>query len=645
MIPIIDTDVETYSKEKLPKVGAWAYSLHESTGVWCLCFWHEKMNRDSFSVWVPGDPVPEIYRGPYILAAHNFQFERAIFLNILCPKYGFAEPFEYRCTMAAAMRFNLPASLDGVSAALNLDEKKDKHGSKLMVSMSNRATYDPSKPKPKNLNEEKHDANLQRLIEYCKQDVKVERDVSFAISDRFGEVDRAMFELDAKINNRGVKIDVETAAMVNRLAKKSAKKLQDQVPELTDGALKTAGQVKQAIEWLSTQGYNASDLQAETVESWQNHSPMLTDAGQKFLALRQKTSLGSVAKFEVMVRATDPRDNRLRGLYQLYGASQTGRWGGRLVQPQNLPRMSLSDSQIEMLVSLYRSGELNTIEMLYGDAITPAKEMIRPMFTADEGKGLIVSDLSQIECRTLAWLAGCDSLLHLFASSDRDPYSEMASKIYGKPPSEYGKGTDGRQLGKVVLLGCGYGMGPDAFRATFASDFNLSFDQAKAIIQTYRSEFPEITSFWYKLEDAFRTVLSNNSMSRVVLGRLTIVRESGYIAVHLPSGRTLLYHEPRLGSDGRILFRHAKTGVNDTYGGKLVENATQAVARDVLANAMLKLDQKEYDIVGHVHDEVLIEHDNELDTDNVSQIMKDNPSWAKSLPLECETAFGKRYTK
>lgn len=641
MFPLIDVDVETRSKADLLKVGAWKYSKHETTDVWCVCWWHDGMANDSVEVWTPGNPVPDVFRGPYTLAAHNYQFERSIFLNILVPRYGFAEPFDYRCSMAAALRFNLPPSLENVAKSLKLENRKDKGGHALMRKMANASRYDPATPAPKSLTPETHAENLDRLIAYCKMDVLVERDASFAISDRFGAVDKAMFELDAKINNRGVLIDVQTARAVDREVKKEVKRLHEKAPEITDGAVAKASQLKPMLEWLKVQGFNADDLQAETVESWQLHSPNLTEPGQRLLELRRKTSLGSVAKFSVMATAVDD-DNRLRGLYQLYGASQTGRWGGRLVQPQNLPRMSITDDEVEMLVTAYREGDSDTIRMLYGDCIAPAKQLIRPMFTSDEG--LIVSDLAQIECRTLAWLAGCDSLLNLFASSDRDPYSEMAAKIYSKPASEFGKGTDGRQLGKVVILGCGYGMGANAFKATFGSGFNLSDDMANSIIRTYRDEFPEICRFWYQLEDAFRTVMSSNLFNRRQVGRITVMKEGDAIVVTLPSGRTLYYHDARVNSDNRLMF-HAATGLKETYSGKIAENVTQAVARDVLAEAMLRLDAAGYAIVGHVHDEVIIETGNELDVSNVTQIMSSVPAWAKGLPLESETAFGKRYTK
>ena len=642
--PIIHVDFETRSSASLQKLGTWAYSLDASTDIWCMSY---ATDADDVRTWLPGDPVPDIFTEPFVLAAHNYRFEAAIWANVLMPRYAFpAAPAAYRCTMVTAMRRNLPAALATLAERLGVDQKKDVTASRMMVRMANRKTYEPTKAG--STAHKNHAENMKTLIAYCEQDVRTE----MAIEKCFGgfPVDSTEFRLDQKINDNGVYCDVAAAKTIDKAVHQEAKRQAERLPELTGGEVTTGRQQAKMLGWLQTQGYPGNDLQAGTVRaSLASPSGMTTEA-MEVLRIRQTLALGSLAKYGVIATAADPSDNRMRGLFQLYGASQTGRWAGRLVQFQNLPRMSLSDESIESILKMFELGNLDAIRVIFGDPLEIAKRMIRPMFCAPEGKVLIVSDLAQIECRVAAWLAGCTKLIDLFADSNRDPYSEMAGEIYHRPATEFGKGTEGRQLGKACILGAGYGMGKDKFAETVRSTIGIELDvqQSGQIIDTYRSAFVEIPAFWRALDRAFADVTVDRVNPVRTVGKVLIRRNAntGEVVVTLPSGRTL--HYPNLKFDPKensLTFLTAKNAEGYLYGGKLCENITQAVARDVLMDAMIRLDEDGHKIVGHVHDEVLVEGEPKA-LATVNQIMSTNPGWADSdLPLEAETHFSRRYTK
>ncbi|NND99725.1 MAG: hypothetical protein HKN47_20595 [Pirellulaceae bacterium] len=648
MIITVHADLETRSRAKLrgkDAVGSWEYSLDPTTEVWCLAYRVE--GDETIHVWEPGDPVPAIFQNPVRIVAHNYRFEFAIWTNILVPQFGFSQPKQWTCTMALAARYNLPMALDNLSARLGVTEQKDADGKKLMVKMANAKSYDPTKPKSK-ANKD-HAENLPKLIEYCKQDVATECDVYdwFRANDMAYDEDE--FEVDRAVNDRGIRVDVLSAKAINSAIKQEAKLLNESLLWLTGGQVKAATQVAKGLAWLKTQGYPGNDLSAETVAEVLRSPGGITTVGLQFLEIRKKLALGSLAKFGVISRIKDPH-HRLHGLFQLYGAAQTGRWAGRMVQFQNLPRMSLSDNDIAALLDLFLRGDVDTIKMVYGDLFAVAKQLIRPMFICpeDEDVGLIVSDLSQIECRTLAKAAGCSRLLDTFTDSSRDPYSEMAAEIYHKPASEFGKGTDGRQLGKGAVLGCGYQMGATRFRETVKKkqNINVSEEQSQHIVDTFRSTFPEIPAFWRALEKAVKTLLVGSLFEFIDVGdyRFHLDKSPSQLVVTLPSGRTLHYHKMRINSAGRLTYLSAKDSWIETYGGSICENLIQATARDVMTEAMQRMESEGLPVVGHVHDELIVEG-SKSQVDLVSQLMSTVSEWAKGIPIDCETAFCQRYTK
>lgn len=776
------------------------------------------MEDPEVRVWVPGDPIPPDFGTdePWTLAAHNYRFEQAVWVNIMIQRYGFPPPSGYACTMAMAMANNLPASLAKLAQRLGIEEQKDTTVSRLMVRMSNKKTY--NEYKEGSTAHKNHLENLALLIGYCQQDVRTE-EAAYKVLKTM-QFDHREFEIDRIINDRGIRVDTRTAQAIDKAVAAEVKSAGEMIAEITGGEVTSGRQVAKMLTWLRQRGFVGDSLARDVIKAaiadhehftalrkvgvvaddgetivYFYHEPsppeqmtsldkMVYDRDTSFdrkpgnytlvtskmsmseeavdvLRLRQRLALGSVAKYDVMIRVADA-DARMHGLFQLYGASMTGRWAGRLVQFQNLPRMSLSDVEIDLLCRLFLDHRIDTIKMFGYDVIAVAKQLIRPMFTArDAEHQLIVSDLSQIECRVLAWLAGCPKLLDMFSSKDRDPYAEMASDIYKRPQEECGKGTDARQLGKTTILGClgprtpvmtehrgnvsitqirpddrvwdgiewvdhqgvidqgikgtmhlrgisitpdhevltedagwveagklpgvdslklfyhrtydlhnagprnrftvitddgplvvhncGYGMGKNKFQESAKSMAGLDITHAVAsqAVDTYRGTFPEIPAFWKALERAVTYCLRPEGGIRQV-GHVAVGRshDSTTVAIRLPSGRCLFYPNTHRGSEGDIRFSTSKDVIGYTYGGKLTENVTQAVARDVLMESMDRFETAGLQIVGHVHDEVICEVPRgSVSLDVVDAMMTQRPEWAMTLPLAAETSFCDRYTK
>jgi len=647
-VDLIHVDVETRSRVSLKKLGAWGYAQDSSTDVWCVC-WRMEGDTGEVKVWVPGDPVPAEFNGdqPYGMAAHNYRFEQAVWTNILVKRFGFAEPTKYACTMAMAMANNLPASLANLAARLGVEEQKDVTASRIMVKMANKKTYEPTKEG--STAHKNHGENLQILVEYCKQDVRTEEAAYTALKGM--QFNWSEFWLDQRINDRGVFVDIPTAKAIDKAVAAEVKLANIAIKELSAGEVGTGKQVAKMLAWLSERGYPFQDLAAPSIkEALENTGRFtMTPEAIGMLKLRKQLALGSVAKYAVMQRCTDD-EGRMHGLFQYMGASQTGRWAGRSVQFQNLPRMSLNDIEVDLLCRLFRSQDLDTIRMFGFDVIGVAKQLIRPMFTAkDSEHTLVVSDYSQIECRVLGFLAQCPVLLDRFSDTKRDPYSEMAADIYKRPVAECGKGTDARQLGKCAVLGCGYGMGKVKFVESVKNQTGLEISMAVATqaVDTYRGTFYRVVQFWKALEKAVKFVLRDEGGASQV-GHLIAQRTPGdsTVSIRLPSGRCLFYPEMHFGSEGDLRFSTSQGVEGYTYGGKLVENVTQAVARDVLIEAMARFDSAGMPIVGHVHDEILLEiKRGSVAVEEIDRLMLDPPTWAKTLPLAVETSFCDRYTK
>ena len=622
-------DFETCSPVKLQLTGADIYSRHPETFVHCAA-WVIGDDPADIKMWFHGSRIPEAWLEPDIMVcAHNIEFERSIWLNTL----KLPPPASWRCTMALAGAFNLPLSLDEASRALNLIATKDKDGYQLMRKLMT-PDHRPAR------------GELHRLAEYCVQDVVVELAIWSKLHGILTPTEEAVFDLDQRINERGIQVDTETAAAVLSMVTAEKDRLGEELLALTGGEVETGTQTARLVKWFRANGLpELANVKAETV------TELLADRTipavcRRVLEIRSNWALGSIGKYAAMIHGSD-ENQIMRNLLQYCGAQQTGRWAGRRVQIHNLPRSSYKDGEITAAIEMYRAGDREGLMWAFGNVFEPAKRILRSMFHCPGG--MLVSDFAQIEARVVAWLAGQDDLVAAFASGE-PVYEKMAAKIFSVPIDKVTKSQ--RQVGKAAVLGCGFGMGAEKFAATAAkTGVVLEGNEAQRIVDTYRTTFPKIREFWYGSQNAFHEAIASPGAD-IPFGRGLEVREirAGELRVRLPSGRYLFWHQIREeeGPYGpELSFRSATGNRVKTYGGMLVENFTQAVARDLLAAALLRLDSAGYEICAHVHDEVVIQNVTAVDVDKVSHIMSEIPTWAAGLPVAAETQYcpTKRYTK
>ena len=628
----VHIDIETKSEADLKKTGVHKYADHPSTDVWCVCYRVESAGTENeINVWVPGEPVPTIFLGTiaFVGIAHNASFERVFFEKVLGPKYGFCGPHKWICTMAMAAHSCLPLGLDSVAAALGLQTRKDNEGSMLMRQMC-----DLTKKRQPGFDD------LDRLVEYCKQDVRVEFEL-FKLLD-ITEHEQAVYEADQRINDRGVSIDCDTVEAIVQSIDREMQLLGDEFKAVTYGRVDSPSQVILFKSWLHLNGVVASDLTAETVDRLLDES-MLPEP-KRALEIRQLMSQASLKKYPAMLESLS-EDGRARGLFLYCGAMAAGRWTSRRIQIQNLPRLSLKDDEVMAAVDLFQEGDAESMRLFIGDPLDVAKQMLRPMLYGVNG--LVVGDWSSIELRVSAWLAGQADLLDELRNGD-DVYKSMASVIYGVPLAEVTK--DQRQIGKIAVLGCGYSMGWRAFYATLEK-YRIIADEklAERAVSAYRMKNSEIANFWSMLNTGAINAINSGTVQRV--GRyIRIGFRDGRMSMQLPSGRVLRYYDVRLDEDGLSCanFDLAKNGGRKKlYGGLLFENACQGIARDILAATLLRAEEMDLCVVSHTHDEIAVEGTD--DVAKVRECMETLPEWASGLPIKaevfsCAGASG-RYTK
>lgn len=638
----IHVDFETRSALDLRNTGIHRYARHSSTSVLCLAFSLDSGN--SVEVWRSGQAPPqallEHVAAGEELNAFNASFERHIWTEICVKRLGWSEVASWNCTMIMAGAAGLPLSLEKCAEFLELEIEKDKAGQAMMTRMSKLANA-------------KHDSEDKwaRLLEYCKTDVLVECAIHQRIAHmrsvkRVLEYDQELVEVDRIINDRGVPVDVETCrAMVDVLAKEK-EKLNDDLREKTGGRVSSGQAVAQLTSWLNEHGCPLVNTTKDAIAA----AIKVTEDPEvrEVLELRQAISQGSTAKIIKMMQGIDA-DQRMRGLFQIFGASQTGRWAGRRVQLQNLPRLTTSDTMIDMAAMAFRNLDLDALRSIFGDCITAAKQMLRPLICSD--RGLVVADYAQIELRVAAWLAGETRLLKIFAD-DADAYIGMAGKIFGKSPKDVSKSE--RFVGKVAMLGCQYQMGAVKF-ATTLENFGVpgTFEELEGLaelsVPAFRELHPNIKRLWWSLGDA--AIQAFRDGRKMQVGKLRFVRipDTDTLLMILPSGRVLHYWYVKLEESkyGPALthktIRMNKICRAGLYGGRWLENACQAISRDILAHAVLKLHAVGQEVIGHVHDEILVEGG---DRDLVEKCMTtDLPDWARGLPVKVEAFNCDRYTK
>lgn len=575
---------------------------------------------------------------------HNSAFDRTVLRH--CGVHISVDKIED--TMVRALAHGLPGSLGVLCDVLGVpqDKAKDKAGKKLIHLFT--------KPRPKNVKlrratRETHPEEWAAFIEYARLDVDAMRVVYRLLPDWNSHgSERALWLLDQKINDRGIAIDVGLADAALRAFQRSLRSLAERTRVLTDGAVASLTQRDKFLQHLEgALAFSTPDLKKGTVSTLLQGD--LSPEVRELLEIRQQASATSPAKYKVLLKATSA-DGRLRGTLQFCGASRTGRWGGRLFQPQNLPRPTLKQEQIDAGI---KAMKLDVEDLLFDNVAELCSSAVRGALVAAPGHKLVVSDLSNIEGRVLAWLAGEDWKTKAFSDFDagvgHDLYKLAYARSFNKKAEDVTK--DERQIGKVQELALGYQGSIGAFSSMAALyGVFLPEPEVDAIVKAWRKAHKAVVSLWYDLENAAKEAIRAPG-TRQVVRDLTVGYKDNWLRIKLPSGRYLCYPNAGL-SEGSIVYE----GVNqytkkwetiETYGGKLVENVVQAVARDVLASGMQRAEAAGYAVCLHVHDELITEtpDTDEYSVDELSRIMSTNPGWALGLPLAAAGFETHRYKK
>lgn len=645
-------DMETRSRVSLKDCGLYVYAEGESTDIMCIAV---KVDSQIPWIWVPNkfrslgkseisdQQLMELVKNADKIHAHNSSFERILWTEILVKRYGFHEiDFnKWRCTAAKAAAFSLPRALKYACEALDLNQKKDTLGYRIMMKMC--------KPNKKGeWQEDKKDFAI--LCRYCCQDVEAEYDLNHTVPD-LPESELVIWQLDQRINDLGIKVD--TDAIDNLIYKVQAREKQIlmEVQELTGGAINSTRQGDKLKVWLDSVGVAIDDLTKASVTALLETD--LAPEVKRVMEIRQSLAKSSVKKLEAMKRRAC-KDGRIRGTL-LYHGGHTGRWAGQGIQPQNFPRESYESNDIR---DILRAG-VDELERKYGCTFQQASKCLRGMLMAAEGKILLTADLSAIEARVLAWVA-CEAEVLQAARDGLDLYKVAATAVF---KNKYEEVTDKQRfVGKTIVLACGYQGWVNAFRRIGVTQPNaaelieaMSDKEIAGYIGEWRETRVSTTRFWKGvLEAAVKCVKSKEPYA---YGMVKFGIRGRFLHCRLPSGRLLSYCDPEVEIYTDQWHREHEIitymGVNplnkrwerlSTYGGKLTENIVQAIARDVLADAMANLDMLGYKIVMHIHDEIVIEAD-EGNIEEVIEVMSFTPSWAPGLPVSADGWVGERYKK
>ncbi len=630
-------DFETQSSADLGAVGSYQYANDPTTKVLCVTACLEdgevKLFTDmqDFRGWL--ESIPGIFTDT-VFVAHNAQFDMEIYNKFVFMTH----PNEWYCTMAACRAYGIPASLEKATQYLGLTQTKDTALARRIKVLFRK---DVAKPEL-----------YQALYEYAIQDTRAMYELFNSIWLMQGP-ELELWRLDATINRYGICIDVQSATGLVTLVEETLKELEKEFCELSGGF--GPNQVLAMKQYLHSEGHKVSGV-SKPILSALLLQDNLTAKTRKLIELRQQMGRASVKKIRRIVEATG-YDGRLRNLH-VYHKAHTGRWAGRGAQPQNLPSRGLvlggqeAIDQVEPLSMM----PYKTASERYGDVLAAVSSVIRPLFKAPQHKTFAVIDFAQIESRVLAWLAGEKQVLDSYVAGE-DLYVQMASEIY----STNDVTKEQRSLGKAAILGLGYGMGHAKFQVTADAMFGIkiSEDFAKKVVHTYRDKYTSIAGFWKKVDSAFGNACDGKATAFAGKGlRFDGISRFGRqaVGIRLPSGRTILYHNAtcvegerqgwtEMEYDGE---RNGSTFRSKVYGGLLVENLVQATARDLLANSLLNLQSCGYKTVLHVHDEVVVEIEENKEQEQYAHVLSlvgTKPSWADGLPLEADGFITPRYRK
>ncbi|EPT38144.1 DNA polymerase [Streptococcus agalactiae] len=636
----LSIDLETYCEVDLRKSGVYRYAEDDSFEILLLAV---SIDNGPVRVYdltkeeLPDEILQALVDDTIIKWAFNASFERICLSNWLKKHHqellseGFLSPNSWRCSMVWSAYLGLPLSLEGVGTVLKLKDQKLKEGSDFI-----RYFCLPCKPTKVNGGRTRNFPNhapdkWSAFIDYNKRDVEVELAIkeklrNYPVPDFVWEE----YHQDQVINDRGIGIDVDFVKAAIGIDGESKTKIQEELRKLT--RLDNPNSVLQMIGWLREHGVTTDSLDKKTVKE------LLKTVDEKtaqVLKLRQQAAKSSVSKYQAMMNCVC-KDGRARGMFQFYGANRTGRWAGRLVQLQNLPQNHLPD--LEEARELFKTGDLEATELFY-DTQDTLSQLIRTAFVPSDRKKFIVCDFSAIEARVLSHLAGETWRSKAFEQG-KDIYCMSASQMFGVPVEKHGQNADLRQKGKIAELACGYGGAVGALKAMGAIDMGLEEQELQPLVDSWRQANPNIVLFWWDVDRAVRTAVKEQIKTETHGIQFEVTK--GMLFITLPSGRKLAYVKPKMGENqfGGESVTYEGTGTAkrwerlESYGPKFVENIVQAISRDILAYSMKQLQESK--IVGHVHDEVIIECDQDQSLEEISSLMGIAPNWMSDINLRAD---------
>lgn len=646
----LHVDIETYSPVSIADCGNYKYAMHPDFRILLVAY---AFDDEPVSIvdLASGETMPArllnaLVDPDIVKVAHNAVFERVCFTMMLrsqglIPAGDWLDADEWDCTMVRCARAGLPLSLAGAGEALGLQEQKMKEGKALIKKFctpqkAGALVGDRVLPAD-------DPQGWATFKAYCIRDVEVERQIDKSLSwVTVPDSERWLYEADQNINDRGVLIDVMMASQAARMEAMMKAALMKEARELT--GLSNPNSVAQLRIWLEGRlGEEVAKLRKTDVMDIAETT--VDPVVRRVMEIRQQAAKTSNAKYPAMLDAAC-EDGRARGLLQFYG-TRTGRWAGRLVQLQNLPQNHLPFPELDFARSLVREGDYATLQMCFGNVNDTLSQLIRTALVAPEGKTFVVCDFSAIEARVLAWLAGEQWVLGTFREGG-DIYCATASQMFHVPVEKHGQNAELRQKGKIAALALGYGGGVGALDQMGGKRLGMSEDEEAETVKRWRAANPAIVRFWKAVEVNAIGVLTYEGYESDPSLPVSFRKapDGTTLLCRLPSGRDIAWPEAqttvnRFGSTS-IKYRGVDQQTNkwtwlETYGGKLTENITQAVARDCLGEVLTELDTYGHRVVFHVHDEVIVETGKEhaeKDLETVKKFFAEAPKWAKDLPLK-----------
>ncbi|ASI67088.1 MULTISPECIES: DNA polymerase [Streptococcus] len=636
----LSIDLETYCEVDLRKSGVYRYAEDDSFEILLLAISIDNgpvRFYDLIKEELPNNIIQALVDDTIIKWAFNASFERICLSNWLKKHHsellsdGFLSPDSWRCSMVWSAYLGLPLSLEGVGTVLKLKEQKLKEGGDLI-----RYFCLPCKPTKVNggrtRNFPNHAPNKwSNFINYNKRDVEVELAIKEKLRNHpVPDFVWDEYHQDQIINDRGIGIDVDFVKAAIAIDEESKAKIQKELKELT--GLENPNSVLQMVGWLREHGVTTDSLDKKAVKELLK---TVDEKTAKVLKLRQQAAKSSVSKYQAMMNCVC-KDGRARGMFQFYGANRTGRWAGRLVQLQNLPQNHLPD--LEEARKLFKTGDLGATDLLY-DTQDTLSQLIRTAFVPSQNKKFIVCDFSAIEARVLSHLAGETWRSRVFEEG-KDIYCMSASQMFGVPVEKHGQNADLRQKGKISELACGFGGAVGALKAMGAIDMGLEEQELQPLVDSWRQANPNIVLFWWDVDRAVKTAVKEQVQTETHGIQFEVTK--GMLFITLPSGRKLSYVKPKISENqfGGESVTYEGTGTAkrwerlESYGPKFVENIVQAISRDILAYSMRQL--SEFKIVGHVHDEVIIECEKDQSLEDIASLMGIAPNWMSDINLRAD---------